>query len=872
LRPRHPVPALVACALLAAAVVALLPARRSLPAGAPHQREDGDAHDVAPDWFFAQRAYPLGTIPEGKMAEALQQVRLDRAAAALGTNTGTLTWKLAGPNNIGGRITALAVEPGGATAYFGAAMGGVFKTTNSGANWTPVFDAYGSPSIGALTLDPNHSNVVYAGAGEANGSVDSYDGDGVFRSVDGGASWSGLGLAETRRIGAIVVDPSNSKRIYVAAMGSQFSTGPDRGLYRSLDSGATWSKVLFVNDSTGVTDIAINPVHPETVFCATWERVRHYTYRRAFGPGCGIWRSVNSGTTWTKMTTGLPASNDDMGRIGLAIAPSQPGTIYAQIVSGASLGYVGLGLYRSTDGGTTWSKRDASGSSFPGSFGGFAWYFGEVAVSPLNPEVVYTCGQYLLRSTDGGQNFSNVTGNAHVDEHALWIDPSNPSHVYLGSDGGFFSSTSGGSSWTHSLDTPITQFYAGAVDPANAARLLGGAQDNDCMQTSGSLNWSSFNFGADGFVVLVDSANPSITFGEYQYGSYGAGPQRSTAGGSPGTFSSPGGISGNDRFNWCAPFVMSPLDHNTLLAGSQRVYRSRNNGVTYASISPDLTTNNASSLLVYSTITALAISPADTTVYYSGSDDGKVYVSKNSGQTWNDVSAGLPVRWVTRVTPDPVDPQGVYVTLSGFGMDERLAHVYHSSDRGDHWTSVAANLPDVPANDLIVDPAQTSRLYLATDVGVYTSGDAGGYWYPLGQGMPIQAVVDLSFHAGARKLIAATHGRSQWTLDLNDLPVAVSAPPPPVRLALAVAGPNPFRTGARLTLDLAAPASVRVAVFDALGRHVCDLEHGTLAAGRHALAWDGRDARGAESPDGVYYVRALAGTYGSQVKRLVKVR
>src|SRR6185369_17070275 len=225
-----------------------------------------------------------------------------------------------------------------------------------------VFDAYGSPSIGALALDPNNPSVVYAGAGEANASVDSYDGDGVFRSTDAGVSWEPLGLAATRRIGAIVVDPSNSNRIFVAGMGSQFSTNPDRGLYRSEDGGANWTKVLFVNDSTGVTDIAINPVHPETVFCATWERVRHYTYRRAFGPGCGIWRSINSGTTWTKLSAGLPPSNDNMGRIGLAIAPSKPTTIYAQITSGSSLGYVGLGLYRSVDGGNTWTQRDLAGS------------------------------------------------------------------------------------------------------------------------------------------------------------------------------------------------------------------------------------------------------------------------------------------------------------------------------------------------------------------------------------------------------------------------------------------------------------------------------------------------------------------------------
>jgi photosystem II stability/assembly factor-like uncharacterized protein len=830
-----------------------------------------DEREAPADWFFAQRAFPYGTIPSDKVDAAFAQARLDRQLTTL-TTTGTLTWTCAGPFNIGGRVTALAPTPSGATIYLGSAMGGVFKSVNQGVNWTPVFDLYNAPSIGALEMSPFDTNTVYVGTGEANASVDSYDGNGVFRTTDGGASWTSLGLVETRRVGAIEVDPSNPNRIFVAAMGSQFSTNPDRGLYRSEDGGVNWTKVLFVNDSTGVTDIAINPVHPETVYCATWERVRHYTYRRAFGPGCGIWRSIDSGTTWTRLAGGLPAPSDAVGRIGLAIAPSQPRTVYAQIITGSGANYVGLGLYRTTDGGDTWIRRDL-GATFVNAFGGFGWYFGEITVSPVNPNLVYTCGVQVLRSTDGGANFSSITGSAHVDEHALWVHPTNPNRLYLGSDGGFFQTTAGGSTWTHSLDLPISQFYAGAIDPGNPSRLLGGTQDNDCLQTSGAPSaWSSMGFNADGFYVAVDPAFSNITFGEYQFGSYGAGPHRSTSSGSPGSWVAPGGFDANDRYNWCAPFVISPLDRNTILAGSHRVYRSRNNGVSYAAISPDVTANNAGSLLVYSTITTLAVSPADTAIYYSGSDDGRVHRSLNSGQTWTDVSAGLPVRWVTRVVPDPANSQVVYATLSGIGMDEPLAHVYRSPDRGVTWTSIASNLPDIPANDLIVDPANPNRLFLATDVGVYTSSDLGGYWYPLGQGMPLQPVVDLSFHPGARKLVAATHGRSQWTLDLNDLPVGVPPTPATVRPRLALAGPNPFVDRAQLTLDLPAAGAVRVAVFDAAGREVRVLQHGSFAAGRHPLTWDGRDARGSALANGVYFVRAMTATYGSEVKRIVKVR
>jgi hypothetical protein len=487
---------------------------------------------------------------------------------------------------------------------------------------------------------------------------------------------------------------------------------------------------------------------------------------------------------------------------------------------------------------------------------------------------VYTCGVRILKSVDGGANFTNVTGTAHVDEHALWIDPANPLRIHMGSDGGFFASTAGGSSWTPSTDLPISQFYAGSIDPSNPNRLLGGTQDNDCLQTtSGAPNgWTSMGFNADGFYVLVDPVNPAITFGEYQFGSYGVGPFRSTNFGQPGTWTQATGFVSGDRYNWNAPFTISPLDRNTLLAGSHRVYRSRDNGITYAPISPDLTGNNTGSLLVYSTLTTLAISPADTAVYYTGSDDGRVHCSVNSGATWINVSAGLPVRWVTRVVPDPVDPQRVYATLSGFGMDEKLAHVYRSDDRGVTWSPIASNLPDCPANDLIVDPADTDRLFLATDVGVYTSADGGGYWYPLGQGMPIQAVVDLSFHPPTRKLVAATHGRSQWALDLNDLPVGVSAPGDAGRPRLALAGPHPFRERITLNLELSAAGPVRVAVFDALGRHVRTLADGAWAAGRYPLTWDGRGRDGRPAPSGVYFARAMTGTYASEVKRLVKAR
>jgi hypothetical protein len=707
-------------------------------------------------------------------------------------------------------------------------------------------------SIGSLAVDPSTPGTVYCGTGEANSSVDSYDGNGLWRTTDAGATWSLVGLATTGRIARVVVDPANPLHLLVGAMGRQFSTGPDRGLYRTLDGGATWSKVLFVNDSTGVTDIAINPVHPDTMYCATWERVRRATYRRASGPGSGIWRSIDRGASWTRLGNGLPTPTDSVGRIALAVAPSRPGTVYAQVGNGASLGYTGLGFYRSTDGGDHWSKRDAGGT-FAGSFGGFAWYFGSMGVDPALPDRVYALGVSVMRSDDGGATWGDITGAAHVDQHALWIDPANGQHILLGNDGGFWS-TSTGTAWAGTSDLPISQFYAGDVDQTNAARIFGGLQDNNTVMTSGGASSWFAVLGGDGFWALCDPVNPNIVFSEYQYCSSGSGFKRSASGGP-----SPAGTSGwtaSDRYGWSTPIAMNPKNHNVLVAGSQYFYRSTNNGVTWAKSSAQNLTTNPVSQLVYGCLTTVAISNADTSVYYAGTDDGKVWRSVDRGANWTDVSAGLPGRWVTRVTPDPLDPQAVYVTESGFSQDVQSALVYRSPDRGATWTNVSANLPNVPANDLVVDPADTQTLYLATDAGVWISRTRGAGWTPLGTNMPLQSVADLTLHTSTRRLFAFTHGRSAWSLDLTALPVATPGSTLPPALALSAPWPNPARGAVRMSLDLARDANAEVSIYDALGRRVSTPHEGVLAAGRHEIAWDGRDAHGARAHAGVYFARA----------------
>ncbi|NOT33303.1 MAG: hypothetical protein HOP12_03940 [Candidatus Eisenbacteria bacterium] len=871
-----------ALAVLGVAAIWLGP--RLLPASRPSamhaERADKGGKDEGGqypgEWFALQRAWPYAEIPQEKWHAAVARARQDRAGlpnkAGGDRIAASLNWTSSGPYNIGGRVTALAVAPGGANVYLGAANGGVFKSVNAGVNWTPIFDEFGIYSIGALELDPSDANVLYVGTGEANSAVDSYDGAGVFKSTNAGTSWQPLGLAETRRIGAIEVDPSNPNRVYVAAMGTQFSTNSDRGLYRSEDGGASWSKTLFLNDSTGVIDIAINPAHPETVYCATWERVRHFTYRRAFGPSCGIWRSTNFGTTWTRLQNGLPAPSDDVGRIGLAIAASSPSTLYAQIIQGAALGYNGLGFYRTTDAGESWTRRD-TGAAFLNAFGGFGWYFGETVVTPTNPSIVYATGVNFLRSTDGGVTWVNRTGSAHVDQHALWIDPANPAQLYLGNDGGFFSSINSGANWTKSLDLPITQFYAGTIDPFFPERLFGGTQDNNSIRTpTGATNDWLPMLGGDGFYVLVDPTNNAIVFAESQYASGGAGLLRSTNFGFSGSFIGPSGLFISDRFNWSTPAVMSPHDHNVLLLGSQRVYKSTDNGISYSVVSSDLTRNNTTSLLSFSTLTTLDISPVTPHLYYAGTDDGRVWRSSNGGTGWTEITAGLPIRWVTRVTADPADSNVVYVTHSGFGQDEHLAHVHRSTNRGASWSDIAADLPDVPANDLLVDPANPQRLFLATDVGVYTTANRGTTWYPLGQGMPVQTVFDLALEPFTRKLVAFTHGRSSWSLALAELPVEVASRGERGRFALGSATPNPFRGLTRIELELPSTTVAQVRAFDGAGRAIRELHRGSLAAGRHAIEWNGRDDAGRPVSAGVYFVRATRAGGETRTTRVVKLR
>jgi len=836
-----------------------------VPHAAPPRHAEAGERDYPSDYFYMQRAMPDGTIPSERIAAAVEQLQFERTLAAkqgFSATNSAQDWVPVGPVAIGGRVNSIVAGIGGAPAYLGAANGGVWRSDDGGVNWLPLTDKLGLFSIGCLALNPFHANTVWCGTGDANATVDGYDGTGLYVSWDTGMHWTYRGLRETAHISSVVIDPVDTSRIYVGAMGKAFTTDPNRGFYRSLNNGQTWTRTLYINDSTGVSDIAINPAHPETVYCSTWERVRRLRYRRAFGVDCAVWRSADGGGTWTKIVNGLPPAGDDLGRIAIAVAPSQPSRIYASVTSGAISGYVGLGLYRSDDGGQSWQRVDLA-NTHRNAFGGFSWYFGMLEVSPIDPDDVWTGGVRLLHSTDGGATLADVTGSLHVDHHAVWIDPVDPTHVYLGNDGGFYALSGG--TWQKSFNLPITQFYAGTVDPLNVNKVLGGAQDNGTSKTeSGAGGWSQI-LGGDGFQCMVNPPGSSTILAEWQYCCDESGLQRSSNNGA--SYVGTSGWVSTDRYNWNTPFTASPKNMNTMIAGSHRVYKSTNTGAAWAPVSGDLTSGPGAQVN-YGTITTVAISPADSNLYLAGTDDGHVWRSQNGGGTWQEITAGLPAAYVTRVAADPLDAQTIYVTHSGFGEDQHDPRVFRSTDRGNTWTSISGNLPDAPVNDLVVDPVIAGTLYAGTDLGVFVTRNLGQTWTALGGYMPVQPVWDLELHQATRRLYAFTHGRSVWMLDLGTVPLSVPTSTSGSKLALSTPMPNPARGAARLDMTLASSAQVDVSVFDAAGRRIRVLAHGNLAEGRHSLAWDALDERGSRARAGVYFVRASDGSE-TRTQRLV---
>ncbi len=823
------------------------------------------------EWAWLQRTYPHFDADPTAQLQALQQAQRMRQLAK--SSTLAPAWKFAGPTNIGGRISALAFNPNDTKiVYAGAATGGLFKSTDRGVSWRPIFDNQAVLPIGDVAVDPNNPNVLYAGTGEANGGHNNFSGAGMFKSIDAGTTWNLIGLEATTAIGRIVIDPSSSNRVFVAAVGSYFGNGPERGVYRSTNAGQNWERVLFVNDSTGAIDLVIDPKNPAILFAAMWQRVRRPNRLQLNGEASGIYRSTDGGATWQRLgvVNGLPGPSSTIGRIGLAICASKPENLYALYTINSNYG----GLYRSQNGGASWTKTDPNNLLNAG-FGGFSWYFGNVRVNPNDPEQVFVLDTALMGSFDGGRTWPIFYGyggptNLHVDHHALIFDPTDPRYIIDGNDGGINISSDAGYRWEKIAALPVTQFYQIAIDPSRPERLYGGTQDNGTVRTlSGQLNdWDEI-YGGDGFYVIVDPTNSNIIYAESQNGGLG----KSTDGGRSfrGALA---GISGAEPKNWSTPMVMDPNNRNVLYYGTNRVYRTIDGASLWRPISPRLTNPNSPALL--GTITTIAVAPNNSAVIYGGTDDGNVWVTADTGKTWKEISATLPVRWVTRVAVDPANASVAYVTFSGLKWNSPQPHVFRTTDMGNSWQDISANLPDAPVNTIVVDSMYPNFLYVGTDVGAYYSSNSGQQWQPLGEGMPMVSVYDLAFHGPRRLLVAGTHGRSMYALALAAL-TEVEEPITqnnnlPSTPALAQNYPNPFvprlagNSGTRIEFVLPFPENVKLRIYNLNGQLVRTLVNESRAAGRHVVIWNGRNDQGREAASGNYFYRLQVGKSLQQKK------
>jgi photosystem II stability/assembly factor-like uncharacterized protein len=772
------------------------------------------------EWFFLQRAFPYQQINYEARSlawEQTQRIRTDNIERGEG-------WVFRGPLNTGGRISAVAMHPADMqTIYVGAASGGIFKTTNTGASWEPVFDDQISLSIGDMAIAPSDPAIVWVGTGEANagGGSMAYDGYGIYKSTDAGNTWEHLGLENSGSIGRLAVHPGDPQVCFVAAMGRLFSDNPERGVFRTTDGGASWENVLFLNDSVGAIDIVMHPDHPDTLYAALWERVRRPDRRNYGGPGCGIYRSYDGGDSWVLLTGGLPLSSPANGRIGVDISVSDPNVLYA--IYADNVGYF-AGVYRTNNGGDNWYRTNDGDLAWM--FSSFGWWFGRISIDPTDPEIAYAIGLDLYKTTNGGNSWPMISSAVHVDQHDLVAHPLDHDFIVLGNDGGLYLSYNGGATWDFLDNLPITQFYTCEIDEQFPQRLYGGTQDNGTNRTltGGVSDWQNI-YGGDGFYVLVDPTDNNYVYAEYQYGNFA----RSTNGGL--YFSTAmNGISGSDRKNWNTPVVFDPNNPLILYYGANRLYKTTNRASSWQVISPDLTQGSGGSNVVYGTITTIAVAPSNSQFIYAGTDDGSVWRTENGGGDWVDISEGLPLRWVTRVAVDPYDELTVYVTLSGYRYDSYLPHVFSSADGGANWQDITGNLPEAPVNDIIVDPALDSTLYLATDFGVFVTRNLGRHWSLLGDNLPNVPIVDLDFHQPARTLVAATYGRSMYSFDVDQLVFADE----PINMKTEIkVHPNPTDRWIRFEFNFNGEL-VKYAICDLNGKEV---ESGSLIRGKtdHAI-------------------------------------
>ncbi|GAB4181587.1 MAG: hypothetical protein Tsb002_01670 [Wenzhouxiangellaceae bacterium] len=760
-----------------------------------------------------------------------------------------LEWRNIGPVVQGGRVVDVATVPGQPyTFYVAYASGGVWKTTNNGVTFEPLFDDMPTMIIGDIAVDPNNPETVWVGTGEPQSSRSSYGGMGVYRSTDGGQSWTHMGLGDTNRISKVLVDPRDSQRIFVAALGKLYSKGGDRGLFLSEDGGANWRQVLAGDDWTGVIDLLFHPSDPDTLYAATWERSRQAWDFVEGGEGSGVWRSRDGGRNWTRLQGGLP-SGDKVGRIGLAVSAAAPDVLYAVVDNQADLDpdltdlgdrplsakrlqnmsketflgqskdeieafirsndfhpevtadslieqiendelsiqdlidalgeanrslfntdIIGLELYRSDNQGDDWQRthkqpiREVVYS--------YGYYFGQVRAAPDDENRLYLLGVPLITSNDGGKTFSGMNDpDVHVDHHSFWIDPEQPQRMMLGNDGGLDITYDGGQSWLKLDAQPVGQFYTIHVDMAEPYNVYGGLQDNGTYKGSSKTRWQdgpSWQFinGGDGMYVAVDPRDNSTTYTGYQFGNYVRLDDQGRTTVRPRNRLQEEPL----RYNWNTPVVLSPHNYDIVYFGANKLFRSMDQGETWTAISDDLTRSPERGDVPFATITTIAESAKQFGLIWVGTDDGQVWVTDSGGSRWYDAAESLPRdRWVSRVEASSHQRDRAYVSLNGYRNDDHRAYLYRSDDLGRNWRDISKGLPDEAINVVREDPVNGDIIYVGTDRSVYVSLNGGDDWQTLDSQLPKVPVHDLVIHPRDRELVAGTHGRSVWIVDVLPL-------------------------------------------------------------------------------------------------------
>jgi photosystem II stability/assembly factor-like uncharacterized protein len=791
-----------------------------------------------------------------------------------------LEWRSIGPANMGGRTTDVEGVPGNPNiVYVGTGCSGLWKTTNGGVTWTPIFDRQGTSSIGDLAIDPNNPDVVWVGTGESNTRNSVSFGDGVYKSLDGGKTWQHVGLKDSERVSRVLIHPQNPDIVYVGALGHAFGPNEERGVFMTTDGGKTWQKTLYVDPQHGVSDMDIDPGNPNILYAAMWHFERKpWTHRSGSEKG-GVFKSIDGGRTWRQLTNGLPKL---LGRIGVKVAPSNPNVVY--VIAESKEGT----LYRSDDRGETFRQVSKEARIVSRGF-----YYTDMRVDPTDENRVYAVASILFVSIDGGRTFRRISGRTHIDYHTLWIDPKNPNRMWQGQDGGVCVSYDRGETWQYVNNVPLGQFYQVHADTRLPFYYVsGGLQDNGSWtgpsrtrEPAGILNddWRMVSFG-DGFYIVNHADDPDLYLSESQGGSIvrtdfrtreqqAVSPQPRRAGAAKEL---------KYRFNWNSPVALSPHDKNTVYFGGSVVFKSTDFGKTWQSISPDLTTNDPekqkdaggpvwpenTTAEYHCTIISLAESPARAGIVWAGTDDGNLQVTTDGGKNWTNLVRNVPNlpanSPVSHVEPSRTSPNVAYVSFERHMFDDFRPYVFKTTDGGRTWTNITGNLPEKAYLQVVrEDPKKPNLLYAGTELGLFASYNGGANWVSLRlKNLPTVAVHDIMVHPRENDLILATHGRSVWILDdatpiqqmssdllagdahLFDIRPALRFSTRFTRYGIGNAvftGPNP-PYGALMTYYFKdrpdEKTSVKIQILDSTGKVIRELTQVPKEKGLNRAAWD----------------------------------